>query len=96
MSAHELKEMEQFLIGKTVLVTGAGWGVGAATALLYAACGAKVIVSDTSQKEGRNILAKIKNQKGSAIYVRADVAGLILWLSSDETHRSSTVFNDTD
>src|SRR5579863_3386486 len=66
--------MEQYFNGKTVLVTGAGWGVGAATALLYAACGAKVIVSDTSQKEGRNILAKIKNQKGNAIYIRADVS----------------------
>jgi NAD(P)-dependent dehydrogenase (short-subunit alcohol dehydrogenase family) len=66
--------MEQFLKGKTVLVTGAGWGIGAATALLYAACGAKVIISDTSQKEGRNILAKIKNQKGNAIYIRADVS----------------------
>jgi NAD(P)-dependent dehydrogenase (short-subunit alcohol dehydrogenase family) len=66
--------MEQFLKGKTVLVTGAGWGIGAATALLYAACGAKVIVSDTSQREGGNILAKIKNQKGNAIYIRADVS----------------------
>jgi hypothetical protein len=25
-----------------------------------------------------------------------EVARLILWLSSDETHRSSTVFNDTN
>jgi NAD(P)-dependent dehydrogenase (short-subunit alcohol dehydrogenase family) len=38
--------MEHYFKGKTVLVTGAGWGIGAATALLYAAYGAKVIVSD--------------------------------------------------
>jgi NAD(P)-dependent dehydrogenase (short-subunit alcohol dehydrogenase family) len=66
--------MEQFFKGKTVLVTGAGWGIGAATALLYAASGAKVIFSDTSRKGGKNTLAKIKDQKGDAIYIQADVS----------------------
>jgi NAD(P)-dependent dehydrogenase (short-subunit alcohol dehydrogenase family) len=66
--------MEQHLKGKTVLVTGAGWGIGAATALLYAACGANVIVSDTSRKGGRDTLAKIKSQKGTATYIRTDVS----------------------
>jgi NAD(P)-dependent dehydrogenase (short-subunit alcohol dehydrogenase family) len=66
--------MEHYFKGKTVLVTGAGWGIGAAAALLYAACGAKVVVSDTSQKGGRDTLAKIKNQKGNAIYIKADVS----------------------
>src|ERR1700734_3168021 len=65
--------MEQHFNDKTVLVTGAGWGIGAATALLYAAYGAKVIVSDTSRKGGKDTLAKIKNQKGSATYIRTDV-----------------------
>jgi NAD(P)-dependent dehydrogenase (short-subunit alcohol dehydrogenase family) len=66
--------MEQDFNGKTVSVTGAGWGIGAATALLYAASGAKVIVSDTSRKGGKNTLAKIKDQKGNAIYIQADVS----------------------
>ena len=66
--------MEQYFKGKTVLVTGAGWGIGAATALLYAAYGAKVIVSDTSRKGGKDTLAKIKNQKGNATYIRTDVS----------------------
>jgi NAD(P)-dependent dehydrogenase (short-subunit alcohol dehydrogenase family) len=66
--------MEQDFNGKTVLVTGAGWGIGAATALHYAASGAKVIVSDTSRKGGKNTLAKIKDQKGNAIYIQADVS----------------------
>jgi NAD(P)-dependent dehydrogenase (short-subunit alcohol dehydrogenase family) len=68
------QRMEHYFKGKTVLVTGAGWGIGAATALLYAAYGAKVIVSDTSQKGGKEILAKIKTQKGNAIYIKADVS----------------------
>jgi NAD(P)-dependent dehydrogenase (short-subunit alcohol dehydrogenase family) len=66
--------MEHYFKGKTVLVTGAGWGIGAATALLYAAYGAKVIVSDTSRKGGKDILAKIKNQKGNATYIKTDVS----------------------
>src|ERR1700679_29498 len=66
--------MEQYFKGKTVLVTGAGWGIGAATALLYAAYGAKVIVSDTSRKRGKDTLAKIKNKQGSATYIRTDVS----------------------
>ena len=68
------QEMEQDFKGKTVLVTGAGWGIGAATALLYAAYGAKVIVSDTSRKGGKDTLAKIKKQKGHATYIKTDVS----------------------
>src|ERR1700733_14204571 len=66
--------MEHYFKNKTVLVTGAEWGVGAATAVLYAAYGAKVIVSDTSQRAGKNTLAKIKNQNGNAIYIKTDVS----------------------
>ncbi len=66
--------MEHYFKGKTVLVTGAGWGIGAATALLYATYGAKVIVSDTSRKGGKDTLAKIKNLKGNATYIKTDVS----------------------
>jgi NAD(P)-dependent dehydrogenase (short-subunit alcohol dehydrogenase family) len=66
--------MEQYLKGKTVLVTGAGWGIGGAAAVLYAAHGAKVVVSDTSRKGGRDTMAKIKSQKGVATYIKADVS----------------------
>jgi len=66
--------MEHYLKGKTVLVTGAGWGIGAATALLYAAYGANVIISDTSRKGANDTMAKIKSQKGVATYIKADVS----------------------
>ena len=66
--------MEQYFKGKTVLVTGAGWGIGAATALLYAAHGANVVVSDTSRQGGKDTIEKIKSQKGDATYIKTDVS----------------------
>jgi NAD(P)-dependent dehydrogenase (short-subunit alcohol dehydrogenase family) len=74
LSPSNTQEMQQYFKDKTVLVTGSGWGIGAATAVLYAAYGAKVIISDTSRNGGKDILAKIKNQKGNATYIRTDVS----------------------
>jgi NAD(P)-dependent dehydrogenase (short-subunit alcohol dehydrogenase family) len=65
--------MEQSLKGKTALITGTGWGIGAAIALLYAGSGANVVVSDTSRQGGWDIMARIKYKKGNATYIRTDV-----------------------
>ena len=51
--------MEQLFSVKVAMVTGAASGIGQATALLYAAHGAKVIVSDI--KDANDTLAKIKS-----------------------------------
>ena len=69
--------MESYFKGKTVLVTGAGWGIGAATALLYATYGANVIISDTSRKGGKDIIDKIKTQKGDVTYIKTDVSNVV-------------------
>ena len=69
--------MKYYFKDKTALVTGAGWGIGAAIALLYAAYGARVIVSDTSRKGGKDTMAKIKYQKGNATYIKADVSNAV-------------------
>jgi NAD(P)-dependent dehydrogenase (short-subunit alcohol dehydrogenase family) len=66
--------MEPYFKGKTVLVTGAGWGVGAVIALLYATYGAKVIVSDTSRRGGKDTVARIKSQNGDATYIKTDIS----------------------
>ncbi|HMH24724.1 MAG TPA: SDR family NAD(P)-dependent oxidoreductase [Puia sp.] len=66
--------MEKYFKGKTVLVTGAGWGIGAATALLFAGYGASVIVSDIDKKRGKAIVARIKERKGNAAYIRTDTS----------------------
>jgi NAD(P)-dependent dehydrogenase (short-subunit alcohol dehydrogenase family) len=68
-----LSIIEQYFKDKTVLVTGAGWGIGAAIALLYASHGARIIVSDSSRNGGKDTMSRIKRQKGYATYIKTDV-----------------------
>lgn len=60
--------------GKVALVTGAAAGIGRATALGFAAEGAKVVVSDIDTEGGEETVALIAEQGGNASFVRADVS----------------------
>lgn len=62
------------LAGKVAIVTGAGMGMGAATASLLAARGASVIVSDINKEAGAQTLAAIRRIGGTAEFVVCDVA----------------------
>lgn len=59
--------------GKVALVTGAGSGIGRAAAESYAIYGAKVIVSDINEDQGRQTVAAIKEKGGEAFFIAADV-----------------------
>jgi len=62
------------LEGKVAIVTGAGRGMGAATARLFAASGAKVVVSDVDDATGEAVAAEIGAAGGTAFYRHADVS----------------------
>lgn len=58
---------------ETVLITGAGIGIGRAAALAFAAAGHHVVVTDVLDAEGQSCVAGIKAAGGSAEYHRLDV-----------------------
>lgn len=57
---------------KVAIITGAGSGIGEATAELFAKEGAKVIVSDINEEHGKRVVDEIKKKGGEAFFVRAD------------------------
>jgi NAD(P)-dependent dehydrogenase (short-subunit alcohol dehydrogenase family) len=61
------------MTGKVALVTGAGSGIGRASALAFAREGARVVVSDLDVDGGEETIAAINEISGEAIFVRTDV-----------------------
>ncbi|SLK00506.1 SDR family oxidoreductase [Novosphingobium mathurense] len=62
------------LEGKVALVTGASGGIGRAAALAFARSGAKVLVCDVKDEEGRETVSMIEAAGGTAIWQRCDVS----------------------
>src|SRR5829696_2800800 len=59
--------------GKVAFVTGAGSGIGRATALAFAREGASVVVADISEQNVRNTTRLIDELGARALGVRCDV-----------------------
>lgn len=59
---------------KVAIVTGAGSGIGRAIAILYAAQGAKVVVSDIDEKGGQETLETILTNQGEAVFIKANTS----------------------
>jgi len=67
------------LENKRALVTGAGSGIGRATALLFAREGARVAVSDIDKEAAREVAAEIGSAGGSASSYHLDVRDETIW-----------------
>ena len=65
--------MSDSLRGRSGIVTGAGSGLGRATALQFGAIGARVIVADVNVEAGEAVVAEIVDAGGSARFVATDV-----------------------
>ena len=70
----DFKRLSRSVNGLTVLVTGAASGMGRATALVFAAEGANVAVTDISAEATRAVASEIASRGGSAKAWTLDVA----------------------
>src|SRR2546430_9121324 len=59
---------------RVAIVTGAGSGIGAASALAMAAEGARVVVADVNETAAKAIVEKIERQGGQGLALPVDVA----------------------
>jgi len=59
---------------KVVVITGAGTGMGRATALRFAREGARVVVVDWKAENGKETVNQIQARQGKAVLVVADVS----------------------
>lgn len=66
--------MEKTFGDKVALITGAGSGIGQATAKLFAERGARVVVNDIRPQAGEDTVAQIRDAGGQAVFIQADVA----------------------
>ena len=70
------------LEGKVALISGGSRGMGAYEAELFIQEGAKVVVGDVREDEGRALAEKISEGGGDAVFVRLDVTSETDWAAA--------------
>ncbi|MCH2510555.1 MAG: glucose 1-dehydrogenase [SAR202 cluster bacterium] len=70
------------LEGKVALISGGARGMGAEEARIFAREGAKVIIGDISEGEGKAVKAQIAEAGGQALFVRLDVTEESDWTNA--------------
>jgi cyclopentanol dehydrogenase len=67
------------LENKVALISGGARGQGAAEARLFAREGARVVIGDILEEEGRKVEAEINESGGECLFVRLDVTSEESW-----------------
>ena len=67
------------LEGKVAIVTGGANGMGAEECRIFAREGAKVVIADILEEEGKKLEAEIAESGGDAVFVRLDVTSEDDW-----------------
>ncbi|MCH8206516.1 MAG: glucose 1-dehydrogenase [Chloroflexi bacterium] len=73
------------LEGKVSIITGAAHGMGAEEARLFAREGAKVVIADVLEAEGKQVEAEIDESGGEALFVEMDVTSEEDWQRTVKT-----------
>lgn len=66
--------MTQTLAGRSVVITGAGGGIGRAAAEMFSQAGARLILTDRDADRGQETLALVIDSGGTARFLAGDVA----------------------
>ena len=69
----KLTKLSRSVEGKVALITGAGSGMGRATAFVFAEAGAKVVVSDINEKQIAEVAKEIDSSEGACLKQVLDV-----------------------
>ena len=67
------------LEGKVAIITGGANGMGAEECRVFAREGAKVVIADILEEEGKQVEAEIAESGGDAVFVRLDVTSEDNW-----------------
>ena len=73
------------LENKVALISGGARGMGAAEARMFAREGAKVVIGDLRDSEGRQVEAEINETGGECVFVHLDVTQESEWQQAVET-----------
>jgi NAD(P)-dependent dehydrogenase (short-subunit alcohol dehydrogenase family) len=87
------------LSGKVAIVTGAGNGMGRATALLFAREGASGVIGDVDAAAGASAVAEIEAAGGRAVFQRCDVSveaevAALVATAEERFGKLDTIFNN--
>ena len=76
------------LAGKVALISGGARGMGASEAILFAREGARVVVGDILDAEGKQVESEIAGKGGQAVFAHLDVTSEADWARAVATAES--------